>query len=495
MPQNNQPVKFLAGLKTNFNLIESKDTNTIYFCTDTHQMFVGDVEYTRPIQYGAGTPDTVPGSGNYLPPNSLYVDTTNNNVYYSKDGASWDICANNYTHPSSSADGTYGDNTTTNPAMGGTIVVPKITVDASGHVTAGEDVTITLPAGITAVSGSESGSGNVVSSVQVSTQSGVVTVTTTKGITAATSEELAAVEEIANAAMPKSGGAFTGVVTVQAPTDNMNPATKQYVDNAIGGITDFDVDMGPDDAGYDSLEALKSAHATGTKGIFYLVKGGQGGEDNAFVEYFWTGSDYEMNGKFGAVDTSNFATKTEVQTKADKVSGATDGHLAGLDGNGNLTDSGVAASEVVTDSELQSALADKADVSSVPKELNDLSDVTISSPASGQALIHDGTDWKNRALTKADVGLSNVDNTADSAKSVASAAQLTTSRNITLTGDATGTAAFNGSADASIAVTVNHAAAADSATKATQDAAGNVITETYATKEEVQAVSLTWGTF
>src|SRR5699024_4996486 len=45
-----------------------------------------------------------------------------------------------------------------------------------------------------------------------------------------TSAELDAVEETANNAMPKSGGAFTGAVTVQAPTANMNPATKQYTD-------------------------------------------------------------------------------------------------------------------------------------------------------------------------------------------------------------------------------------------------------------------------
>ena len=70
-----------------------------------------------------------------------------------------------------------------------------------------------------------------------------------------------------------------------------------------------------------------------------------------------------------------------------------------------------------------------------------------------------------------------------------------------MTGDASGTAAFDGSANASIAVTVSHATAADSATsaesaiKATQDAAGNVISGTYATKKEVEAATLVWGSF
>lgn len=37
---------------------------------------------------------------------------------------------------------------------------------------------------------------------------------------------------------------------------------------------------------------------------------------------------------------------TDISGKADKVTGATNGHLAGVDGNGNLTDSGVAAADV-----------------------------------------------------------------------------------------------------------------------------------------------------
>ena len=31
--------------------------------------------------------------------------------------------------------------------------------------------------------------------------------------------------------MPKSGGAFTGAITVQTPTENKNPATKEYADS------------------------------------------------------------------------------------------------------------------------------------------------------------------------------------------------------------------------------------------------------------------------
>ena len=42
----------------------------------------------------------------------------------------------------------------------------------------------------------------------------------------------------------------------------------------------------------------------------------------------------------------------DISGKADKVSGATNGHLAGLNASGNLTDSGIAASSVVTTASL-----------------------------------------------------------------------------------------------------------------------------------------------
>lgn len=68
----------------------------------------------------------------------------------------------------------------------------------------------------------------------------------------------------------------------------------------------------------------------------------------------------------------------------------------------------------------------------------------------------------NVNITKANIGLGNVDNTADANKSVKHAT----------------------SADS--ATTATSASTANSATKATQDASGNVITSTYATKNELR---------
>ena len=472
MPQLNQSVKFLAGLHSAYTSIQTKDLNTVYFCTDTQQLFVGETEYTRPVQHGEALP------AEYMPPNSLFYHETEKQLYYSEDGTSWKTVANFYTHPTFTSRTLGQGETTRTLDFGDSFKVPAgVTVDGNGHVTAGADVTITLPDAPEDIKNtvSETGSGNAVTSASFGDGH---TLTLTKGETFATSAELADVKATADAAMPKAGGAFTGAVTVLAPVDNMNPATKQYVDNAISGITDFGIDMGPNNTGYESLAALKNAHATGEIGIFYLVKGSSGGDDNAFVEYFWTGSSYEMAGKFGEVDTSDFATKTEVATKADKVSGATNGNLAALDAKGNLTDSGIAPTTLATDTELTAGLSTKVDKTTT---------------VNGHALS------SNVTVSKADVGLGNVDNTADADKNVATATKLATARTITISGnDASGSATFDGSDDTTIALTVNHASNADSATeatKATKDSAGNVIITTYATKTEAENAILKWGTF
>jgi hypothetical protein len=57
-------------------------------------------------------------------------------------------------------------------------------------------------------------------------------------------------------------------------------------------------------------------------------------------------------------------------------------------------------------------------------------------------------------LTKSDVGLSNVDNTADVNKAVSSATKLATARYVALSGDATGSAKFDGTTDISINTTL-----------------------------------------
>lgn len=61
----------------------------------------------------------------------------------------------------------------------------------------------------------------------------VVTGLGSAAFTDSTAYATAAQGKTAEAAMPKAGGAFSGAVTVQAPTADMNPATKKYVDDTV----------------------------------------------------------------------------------------------------------------------------------------------------------------------------------------------------------------------------------------------------------------------
>lgn len=237
MPNKDSRVLFKAGLFENYTTIEQKDTNTIYFCTDTQQMFVGDVEYTRPIQVGSALP-----SG-FAPPYSLFFNTTSKVLYYS-DGTKWNRAVNDftYTHPASDVTaGAYGDTADQTPAFGGSFKVPSFTVDANGHLTVAGEHTVTIPTAPTftdtgATSIEVTGSGNAVT--KASYDAGSRKITLTKEATFATSAELTA--------HSASGGAETlghiktgGDVTMAAGVATVNSVDGK-VPGAASGLATLD---------------------------------------------------------------------------------------------------------------------------------------------------------------------------------------------------------------------------------------------------------------
>ena len=64
--------------------------------------------------------------------------------------------------------------------------------------------------------------------------------------------------------------------------------------------------------------------------------------------------------------------------------------------------------------------------------------------------LHTNNSSNPHNVTKAQVGLGNVDNTADSSKIVASASKLTTIRTIALSGDVNGSVNFDGTSNVTI---------------------------------------------
>ena len=208
MPTTNSSIQFRHGLQEAYNSA-TKDSNTIYFITDTNRLYIGDSEYTRPVQHGS----ELPTSKN--PANSLFVKETGTSreLYYSKDGTAWDMIA--YL-PATITGGVFGNNTTGTLTYGGTVKVPKVTVDNRGFVTAAEDVTLTLPASDKVTTVTVSGDGNAVTTGSISNDG--ATLTLTKG----------------TSFMPTAGGTFTGAVTLSgAPTTDLQATTKKYVDDSI----------------------------------------------------------------------------------------------------------------------------------------------------------------------------------------------------------------------------------------------------------------------
>ena len=52
-------VNFYYGTRANFDAIDTKDPNTLYFITDTLQLFKGEDEYTKSTAFVT----TLPGAG------------------------------------------------------------------------------------------------------------------------------------------------------------------------------------------------------------------------------------------------------------------------------------------------------------------------------------------------------------------------------------------------------------------------------------------------
>lgn len=465
MPQVGQTIKFLAGLQENYASIPEKDLNTVYFCTDSQRLYVGETEYTRPIQHGTNLPS------DYLPPNSLFYHENEKVLYFSEDGASWKSVSNFYTHPTFTQR-VLGDQTAATLQYGGTFKVPKITVDQNGHVSAGEDITFIMPSAqeipeVPDVEAEVTGSGNVITNVSASGH----TVTAEKGFTAASKDDLDAVEAIANAAMPKAGGIFTGAISVPAtPTADAHAASKQYVDQEAAAAEQAAKDyadniLGANDAmvfkgtiGTDgTVQALPTTYSTGW--TYRVVEAGTyAGQACEVGDLIIAIADATEDGE----DADWTIAQTNIDGAVTHSADLTDDNIVVGNGSGSIKPSTTKVSDLATKADL----AGKVDTTF---ELN------------GHALSGDSLD-----LTKSDVGLSQVDNTADADKSVASAAKLTTGRTISIAGDATGSAQFDGSSNATITVDV---------TKATGDEDGNNIKDTYATKTEVQAASLKWGEF
>lgn len=205
--------------------------------------------------------------------------------------------------------------------------------------------------------------------------------------------------------------------------------------------------------GQDAYNYAVTAGYTGTEADFYL-------ELASIREYF---EQSEVN----AYNTSADA----VQTAADREAAAADRVIV-IDAKAIVL-AAKDATVMSADTVQEIFLGTKASDPIVDNQGNPLVvGVMYFNSTSGTLRIWTGTEWTLGAfgvagavlsvngrtgdilLTKSDVDLGSVDNTADAVKNVLSATKLTTARTITISGDVTGSVSFNGSVNATIVATV-----------------------------------------
>lgn len=250
--------------------------------------------------------------------------------------------------------------------------------------------------------------------------------------------------------MPKSGGAFTGAVTVLAPTANMHPATKQYVDAAVSAVYKY--------KGSVSTEA-ELPEDSQTIGDVYNV------EDTG-MNVAWDGTKWDKLGS--VVDLSGYATtanvNAELAKKAPLASPTFTGTVTGTF-KGNITGNATSATKATQDASgnvITTTYATKTELDTKAPLASPTFTGIVTAPTFKGAL----------------------SGNAATATSATTASKLATARTIAIAGAVTGTAtSFDGSANISINTTAVAGAKVTgtvyAATKATQDSAGQAINTTY----------------
>lgn len=447
MPSANAKINFKAGLQSSFDKL-TKDLNTVYFITDTQRFFVGETEYSRPVSYGSSLPT------GYLPPNSLFVleGTGTRDLFFSKDGASWEPIAHVNEAVLNSDDKTIG--VITAKAYGSATKVPVITVDSKGAITAIEEKSIAFPAETSITIGTATGSGNVIGSLTANghtiTPKMVNAVVANGAITAATKNSLVKYDAKGLVTSGVAAGtAATKNVATQAISTSANDdlvtgsQVKTYVDSAVAGLAGAMHFVGvstTDPKG--STGATVSGHtkwAAGDVVIFGNKEFVLDKAENKAANWHELGDEsiYAVKGAIvnadiaanAAIDQSKInGLGASLNAKVDKVTDAVNGNFVAFGANGAVVDSGKKAADFATASSVTQltsrvgqaetdidnlqavTIAGKALSGAITIGANDLSDVTITTPTAGQGLVYDAAKkvWKNSAITASSVAWTGV---------------------------------------------------------------------------------------
>lgn len=223
-------VRFLTGTQEQYNGLEPKDTNALYFLTDVQKIMKGSVDYTSSVIFA----DSFPESGQIQ--GKLYIVGTTGQKW---NGTGWDKVFEQAVPTQIVNDLTTGGASSALSAEQGKVLKGQL------------DTHTAALAGV--------GAGHVLTGGDVEIADGIITVKKIGG------EDFITIQGNLEAELAKkanlAGATFTGAVKVPTPTDGTDAATKDYVDGILKA-NDAMVFKGTIGTGGD-VEALPTAYNVG----------------------------------------------------------------------------------------------------------------------------------------------------------------------------------------------------------------------------------------
>ena len=199
-------VLFKQGTLSQYTSLGTKDPNTLYFITDTHKIYKGDVDYTDSVIIG-----TIPGTGIQ---GKLYIDDTTGEVKVYV-GSAWKTISPGYVGSMTDA------NLPANADKLVTVTAVKEFIEAANDAASGEVSTHAAVEATTTQLGHVKVDGTTITAADGTISVGTIAQSKVTNLTT----DLAA-------KAPKANPTFTGTVTLPAanPTADTQAAHKGYVD-------------------------------------------------------------------------------------------------------------------------------------------------------------------------------------------------------------------------------------------------------------------------
>lgn len=510
MPNANKPVRFIGCTVASYTALGVYNEDTIYFLTDTQQIYLGNREYTKTIKIldAQPTASTVGENGRiYVYNGNMYMCQVNGYVYNwtrianvnDKDGTVTEIrVGTGLTGDTITGSGTIAhavptgasiksDNiANSSPDFGDTFQIAGVQTDEFGHVTAVNLHTVTLPTESSLAISSTNDTAETLASE--GTFEVVTEISKGHGTHDISYKKKQFKLPISNAGTGGGGATYTFETGVTKPGSiKITPSDgapfevviKDWDKISAGGSGE-----GPGFIYEGSVENTSNLPEGASIGQIHYVK-------NEGAYYIYLGSTEGWSEFNSAVDLTDYALKNET---IPRVSGNA-GQVPKFNTDGTISSTGfrlekdVPANAVFTDTTYTHATHTAHGLGLYKVQIDGEGHVSNATQVQKSDIINLGIPEQNT-----DTKVKTTPNTtgtiylAGADKNSETTGELQINPNVYVGSDGSMNAtAFHGKAD-----TATSADTATQATKAIKDGEGNIITDTYVTKEELGDSTVVW---